>query len=185
MCASRSLFRLALSDEGPARIGDRAFRLPVADASIPRRHAQGSPQMQLSDRFTGLFLIGLGSAAAYGGSRLPPVPGQQIGPEVFPVVVGVGLALCGVMIAFGIGHRFEEEAEADFQAHGGEAETPEQGRGALWGLRALLPPALLLFYVAAVDKLGFVPTGAIIVLATSLALGARLRLAAPLAVVAP
>ena len=40
--------------------------------------------MQLSDRVTGLFLVALGGLAAYGGSRLPPVPGQQIGPNVFP-----------------------------------------------------------------------------------------------------
>ena len=69
--------------------------------------------MQLSDRITGPFLVALGALAAYGGSRLPPVPGQQIGPNVFPMVVGIGLALCGVMIALGIGRRFEEEAEAD------------------------------------------------------------------------
>ena len=50
--------------------------------------------MQLSDRVTGLFLVALGGVAAYGGSRLPPVPGQQIGPNVFPMVVGIGLAIC-------------------------------------------------------------------------------------------
>ena len=49
----------------------------------------------------------------------------------------------------------------------------------------LLPPALLVFYVLAVDKLGFLPTAAIIVLTTSLALGARLQLAIPLALGAP
>jgi len=69
--------------------------------------------MQLSDRVTGLFMVALGGLAAYGGSRLPPVPGQQIGPNVFPLVVGIGLAICGGMIAFGIGRGYEEEAEAD------------------------------------------------------------------------
>ena len=37
------------------------------------------------------MLVGLGAAAAYGGSLLPPVPGQQVGPNVFPMVVGAGL----------------------------------------------------------------------------------------------
>jgi putative tricarboxylic transport membrane protein len=49
--------------------------------------------MHLSDRISGSFLVGLGALAAYGGSRLPPVPGQQVGPNVFPMVIGTGLVL--------------------------------------------------------------------------------------------
>ena len=141
--------------------------------------------MHLPDKVSGLFLVGLGAAAAYGGSRLPPVPGQQIGPDVFPMVVGIGLAICGALIALGIGRHFEEEAEADLAAHS-DQPAPEAAHGG-WamGLKVLLPPALLLFYVFAVDRLGFVPTGAVMVLATALALGARLKLAVPLALIAP
>jgi putative tricarboxylic transport membrane protein len=139
--------------------------------------------MQLSDRLTGLFLIALGGAAAYAGSRLPPVPGQQIGPNVFPMVIGGGLILCGTLIALKIGHHFEEEAEADLAAHSAQAPADKQP---WWrGLMALLPPGLLLFYVLAVERLGFLVTAAAMVLATALGLGARLRLAVPLALVAP
>jgi putative tricarboxylic transport membrane protein len=140
--------------------------------------------MQLSDRFTGLFLIALGGAAAYGGSRLPPVPGQQIGPNVFPIVVGGGLVLCGALIALGIGRHFEEEAEADLAAHS-DHDLQQQPAGWWRGLMALVPPGLLLCYVVAVDWLGFLVTAAAIVLTASLALGARLWLAAPLAIGAP
>ena len=59
--------------------------------------------MHLSDRVTGLFLVVLGALAFWGGSRLPGVPGQDVGPAVFPMVVGGGLALCGVLIALGVG----------------------------------------------------------------------------------
>lgn len=140
--------------------------------------------MQLSDRVTGAFLVALGGAAAYGGSLLPPVPGQQVGPNVFPMVIGFGLMLCGVLIALGVGHRFEEEAEADPAT---PAAAPEDARIMGWGrsLLALLPPGLLFFYVLAVDRLGFALTAATMVLATALALGARLRLAIPLAILAP
>ena len=48
-----------------------------------------------------------------------------------------------------------------------------------------MPPALLLFYAAAVDRIGFLPTAAVVVLVASLALGARLRLAIPMAIGAP
>ena len=141
--------------------------------------------MHLPDRVTGLFLVGLGAVAAYGGSRLPPVPGQQIGPEVFPMVVGAGLALCGLLIALGIGHHFEEEAEADLAAHSDQPAPSPTAAGWAVGLKILLPAALLLFYVVAVDRLGFVPTGAVMVLAVALALGARPKLAVPLALIAP
>lgn len=137
--------------------------------------------MRLSDRVTGLFLVGLGAAAAYGGWRLPPVPGQPVGPNVFPLVIGIGLALCGLAIAFGIGHSFVEEEEI-VPYEGGEAPAP---RGKLYGLRALLPPALLLFYVAVADRVGFILTAGIIVFVTATALGARWKLALPLTVLAP
>jgi putative tricarboxylic transport membrane protein len=141
--------------------------------------------MQLTNRVTGLFLIALGGVAAYGGSRLPPVPGQQVGPNVFPMVVGAGLILCGALIALGIGQRFEEEAEADLVAHSDQAEAQPRAQSWWRRLMVLVPPGLLLFYVFTVDRLGFLVTAGIIVLATALALGARLRLALPLAIGAP
>ncbi|MBI5318877.1 tripartite tricarboxylate transporter TctB family protein [Bradyrhizobium sp.] len=137
--------------------------------------------MRLPDRVTGLFLVGLGAAAAFGGWRLPPVPGQPVGPNVFPLVIGIGLLLCGLAIAFGIGHSFEEEEEI-VPYEGGEAPAP---RGKLYGLRALLPPALLLLYVFVADRLGFILTAALIVYVTATALGARWKLALPLTVLAP
>jgi len=141
--------------------------------------------MQLPDRITGLFLVVLGGLAAYGGSRLPPVPGQQIGPNVFPMVVGFGLVLCGALIALGVGRRFEEAAEADLSAHSDLPGNAPQAARWWRGLMALVPPALLLFYVLAVDRLGFALTAGFMVLIAAMALGARLRLALPLAIVAP
>ncbi len=138
--------------------------------------------MRLPDRVTGLFLVGLGAAAAYGGWQLPPVPGQPVGPNVFPLVIGTGLALCGLAIAFGIGHSFEEEEEL-IPVEREQANKPPPGK--LYGLRALLPPALLLFYVAVADRLGFIITAGLIVFVTSTALGARPKLSLPLAVLAP
>jgi putative tricarboxylic transport membrane protein len=137
--------------------------------------------MRLPDRVTGLFLVGLGAAAAYGGWLLPPVPGQPVGPNIFPLVIGSGLALCGLAIAFGIGHSFEEEEEL-IPVEGGQPPPPT---GKFYGLRALLPPALLLFYVVVADRLGFIITAALIVFVTSTALGAKWKLSLPLAVLAP
>jgi putative tricarboxylic transport membrane protein len=141
--------------------------------------------MFISDKVSGTMLVGLGAAAAYGGSLLPPVPGQQVGPNVFPMVVGAGLMLCGGMIALGVGSALEREAEADLAAHS-DTPKPAAARSPLVnGAKTLLPPALLLGYVFVGDALGFVPTAFLIVLAIALAMGARVKLALPLALIAP
>lgn len=139
--------------------------------------------MRLTDRASGLFLVALGALAAYGGSRLPPVPGQQVGPNVFPMVVGVGLVLCGILIALGVGRGFEAQPVVAPGAGDGrsDAEAPV-ARNGLW---ALLPPALLLFYVFASERLGFVVAAAILVFIASFSLGARLKLAVAVTVLAP
>jgi len=139
--------------------------------------------MQLSDRLTGGVIATLGSLAFFYGSKLPPVPGQQVGPAAFPMVVGAGLVICGALIIFGIGRHFEEVAEADVASH----TAPEllEPLPAWKNWLALLPPALLVFYALASERLGFLPTTAIMIAAASFAFGARAKLAIPLAIIAP
>ncbi len=86
------------------------------------------------------------------------------------------------MIAFGIGHAFEEEEELVASLPGEKPPPP-----ITWahGLMALIPPGLLVFYVYAVDRLGFWLTAGLMTLIASLALGGRLRLAIPLAILTP
>lgn len=137
--------------------------------------------MHLSDRVTGLFLAVLGALAFWYGSRLPAVPGQDVGPAAFPMVIGGGLVLFGMLIVAGIGRSFEEADPEPEQAHAGLARR----LGAYRVLAALVPPALLVFYALASETLGFLITAALVVLAASLALGATLRLALAMAVCAP
>ena len=136
--------------------------------------------MHLSDRVTGAVVAGLGALAVYGGTQQPNVPGQDVGPAVFPMVVGSGMLACGIAIALGIGRSFETPEEV---VPGAPPEAAWHHR--LHGLLALLPPAVLIFYVLAAERLGFLITGGLVVLVTALAMGARVRLALPLAILAP
>jgi putative tricarboxylic transport membrane protein len=139
--------------------------------------------MLLSDKITGGAVAVLGGLAFAYGSQLPPVPGQQVGPSAFPMVIGIGLVLCGGLIMFGIGHRFEEVAEADLAEHTAPEQLAPLPAWRNW--LAVLPPALLAFYALVSETLGFLPTAAIMVLVASLAFGARPKLAVPLALLAP
>lgn len=136
--------------------------------------------MKLSDRITGLLLVIVGIAAFWGGSQLPEVHGQQIGPRVFPMVVGAGLALLGVLIALHVGRRFEDEAEAEVAAHAehnaGDADYEHSRR---W--LVLLPPGLLVFYYLVSERIGFVPTAMAMIATLALAFNARRVMIAPLA----
>lgn len=105
--------------------------------------------MLLSDRITGGAIAALGAAAAYSGSRLPPVPGQQVGPSAFPTVVGIGLVACGVLVALGIGRSFEEGGEADVVGEPDPTSAVAVSNSRLHALRPVIPPALLVFYALA------------------------------------
>ena len=148
--------------------------------------------MKVSDRVTGAMLAGLGAAAYWGGSLLPPVPGQQVGPNVFPMVIGAALVVCGVLIMLGIGRTFEEEEQIVTSATGDVAQAralePERGfvSGFLHdGWKVLVPPAALFFYYFASERLGFWITASLMILTLACSQGAKLKWAVALAVVAP
>ena len=148
--------------------------------------------MKVSDRVTGAMLAGLGAAAYWGGSLLPPVPGQQVGPNVFPMVIGAALVVCGVLIIAGVGRTFEEEEKIVTSAEGevadGDALEKSQGYAATFlrgGWKVLVPPAALFFYYFASERLGFWITACAMIFALAWSQGARFRQAAALAIVAP
>ena len=118
--------------------------------------------MKISDRISGLFLAFLGLATFWGGSKLPPVPGQQVGPSAFPMVIGAGLMLLGVLIALHVGRSFEDEAEAELAAHSDDDPDAERyAHSRRW--LVLLPPGLLVFYYLASEAIGFIPVAALMI----------------------
>jgi len=138
------------------------------------------------------MLVGLGVAAYWGGSLLPPVPGQQVGPNVFPMVIGAALVACGVLIMLGVGRTFEEEEKIVTSATGevadGNAFGSPQGRVATFlhgGWKVLVPPAALFFYYFASERLGFWLTASLMIFTLAWSQGARMKWAVALAFVAP
>jgi putative tricarboxylic transport membrane protein len=148
--------------------------------------------MKVSDQITGLILVILGGSVYWGGSKLPPVPGQQVGPDVFPMVIGVALVICGLLIAFGVGRTFEEDEKIVLDESGNVVETQAllkpQSRLEIFlggGWKVLVPPAALFFYYFASEKLGFWITASLMIFALAKSMGANLRATLALSLVAP
>ncbi|MGQ7262087.1 tripartite tricarboxylate transporter TctB family protein [Vreelandella sp. V005] len=114
--------------------------------------------MTLPDRIGGLVLVTLGVAVVIASLRLPSIPGQPIGPAVFPMVLGVALGLSGLVIA----------------ARPQRQIIPESGQLAsfsiMGALHLLSPVAVLLLGYFIMASVGFLLTGFLIVFITSLLL---------------
>jgi putative tricarboxylic transport membrane protein len=143
------------------------------------------------------MLVLLGAATYYGGSLLPPVPGQQVGPNVFPMVIGASLLACGFLIALGVGRTFEEDEKIVVSASGEVAdalvveaqhvESPKEGLSGFLsdGWKVLIPSTALFFYYFASERLGFWITASLMILALARSQGAKWKGALLLTVFAP
>lgn len=62
--------------------------------------------MRLNDAVLGVILLVMGAALAYASRDFPAVRGQEYGADVFPTLVAIGFAICGVILVFsGLRHR--------------------------------------------------------------------------------
>src|SRR5512134_302909 len=118
--------------------------------------------MKLADAIAGLAAATLGLAVVLHARTFPPMPGQPVGPSLFPMLVGAGLIVAGIALTLA--------------AVRGPASAARGPRSAVrrplsefvefdpWARRPrmvanfLLVVADLLFYTLAVDRLGFLIT---------------------------
>lgn len=110
--------------------------------------------MTLPDRIGGVVLVTLGVAVVIASLGLPAIPGQPVGPAIFPSVLGVALGLSGLMIF----------ARPQRQA------SQEEALSVIGTLRLLSPVAVLILGYFIMESVGFLLTGFLIVLIISLLL---------------
>jgi putative tricarboxylic transport membrane protein len=128
--------------------------------------------MRSSDLATGLLLLTGGLAVAAYAQTFPPMPGQSIGPSLFPTIIGVGLALVGGVLAVS-GLKRRDTPWLEIEAW---ARTPRAvGRVALVII-------VLIAYTVVVDPLGFLITGVLFLSVLLAAFGARRAWIVPLAI---
>ena len=130
--------------------------------------------MRLNDAVLGLVLVLFAVAVIAYASTFPAMPGQRYGPALFPTLIGVGLAVCGsILILQGIRAR---------RLVGGPLVAWPAERAGKINVAILV--AALLFYILAVDDLGFIPTGVAVLTAVLIRLGTRMLPALMIAVAA-
>lgn len=130
--------------------------------------------MRLNDAVLGLVLLIFAAAMMAYTTTFPAMPGQNYGPALFPLLIGVGMAACGLLL-IAQGLRARRVAGGRLVAW----TAPASGR-----LNLLLVLAALLFYILASDWLGFIPTAILILTPLLLRLGTRPAAALAVAVAA-
>jgi putative tricarboxylic transport membrane protein len=111
------------------------------------------------DRRVGLVLALLGLLVLFSARSFPNVPGQDLGSGFLPMLVGLGLLVCGVMLVW----RSRGASRIDRPA----PPPLEQVRP------ALVVAAVVLLYVLAAEAVGFLLIAPLVLLAVFRALHVR------------
>jgi putative tricarboxylic transport membrane protein len=128
--------------------------------------------VKVRDTVAGALTLVLGLAVATSAWTFPPMPGQPVGPGLFPTLVGAGLALLGLALVVA--------------ARGRAADVA--GQAVPWTRHPhlvrnfVLVIADLIFYAVAVDGLGFLVTSILFLTVLLVAFGVRRGLILPVAV---
>ncbi|HWI82451.1 tripartite tricarboxylate transporter TctB family protein [Ramlibacter sp.] len=133
--------------------------------------------MKLNDAIFGLALLALGAAVLFGVQGFPRIPGQPVGPALFPGIIAGGLCIGGVVL-LARGLRARARAGQPWLAWDDWVRSPRH----VAALAVLI--GSVLFYIAAAGALGFLPTSALILLVMFTMLRVPVPRAVLLAVVA-
>ena len=134
--------------------------------------------MKLNDAVWGALLFALAGAVLIYVQRFGTIPGQQYGPAIFPGLVAVGLAICGVLlIGSGLAARTRNVATASWVAFAPWVRSHRQV------FAFALTIGVNVLYILLVDSLGFIPTGIVYLAVLFAAFGVRPVWIVPLAVV--
>ena len=134
--------------------------------------------MKLNDAVWGALFALLGAAILWHVQGFPRIPGQNVGPGLFPGALGAAMLVCGaILIATGLKAR--RGAGATFRW----AVAPEWLRSRRHVLAFAVLVASNVFYLLAVDRLGFLLTAFVYLAALMWVLRVRLVVAVPVALI--
>jgi putative tricarboxylic transport membrane protein len=131
--------------------------------------------MKLNDAVFGVLLILLGGAVLFAIQGYPKIPGQPVGPALFPGLIACGLCVCGaVLVVKGV----KEREGSPWLVWDDWVRSPRH----VLGFATLV--GSVAFYILAADALGFLLTAAVILIALFLVLRVRPVVAISVAIAA-
>ncbi len=134
--------------------------------------------MKFNDVVWGVLLALLGGAIVVHVQGFPRIPGQNVGPALFPGIVAGALAVCGlVLVVLGLRERRAGAGSPPW------SQAPRWLRSPPHVLAFVVLLASNVFYLLAVDRLGFLITAFIYLVALIWVLRVRLALVLPVALV--
>ena len=131
--------------------------------------------MKINDAVFGLLLMLLGGAVLVAIQGYPKIPGQPVGPALFPGIIAAGLCICGVLL---VARGVRARAGEPWLAWDDWVRSPRH----VAALAVLLGG--IVFYILAADLLGFLLVAPVILLALFLVLRVRPWQAFTIAIVA-
>jgi len=131
--------------------------------------------MKLNDAIFGILLMALGAAVLVAVALVPKIPGQPVGPALFPGLIAAGLCIGGVLL---VAKGIRQRAEQGWVAWDDWLRSPRH----LLGFVVLV--GAILFYIVAADTLGFLVVAPVILAALFLVLRVKPVTAFSVAVVA-
>jgi len=135
--------------------------------------------VKLNDAVWGALFALLGAAILWHVQGFPRIPGQNVGPGLFPGVLAVAMLVCGaILIATGLKAR-RGAGGATFRW----AVAPEWLRSRRHVLAFAVLVASNVFYLLVVDRLGFLLTAFVYLAALMWVLRVRLVVAVPVALI--
>ena len=132
--------------------------------------------MKLNDAVWGALLLVLSAAVFLGIRSFPNIPGQNIGPGAFPALIATALAGCAVILLV--------RGVRELRAGGRLLVFGEWLRSPRHVANFLLTCGAIVFYLLTVERLGFLVTATLLLLALFLQLKVKPWLAVVVAVAA-
>jgi putative tricarboxylic transport membrane protein len=132
--------------------------------------------MKLNDAVWGALLIFFSAAVLIHVRGFPAIPGQNVGPALFPSVLAVALAACAVVL---IGKGLAARAQGGERARWIELDAWTRRRRLVVAFFAVI--GVNVFYIVVVARLGFILTGVVYLATLFTVFGVRTKWVVPLA----
>lgn len=112
--------------------------------------------MKVNDAFWGALCMALGASVLWAVRDYPNIPGQPVGPALFPGLIAIGLCVAGAILLF---QGWRKRTESPWVVWEGWVHAPRQRRALVVLLGSVV------FYIAVSEALGFLLTSVCMMLA--------------------